>query len=57
MRFRALTILIGEREAGTLYPVFSGKAGRLPSFFQNLLQEGLLRQQLASLRGCNPDDH
>lgn len=101
MRFRALTILIGEREVGTLYqagelsrfrvaddyandanapvvslawmaqkpeqrsallrdglhPAFSGKAGRLPSFFQNLLPEGLLRQHLASLRGCAPDDH
>lgn len=101
MRFRALTILIGEREVGTLYqagelsrfrvaddyandanapvvslawvsqqpeqrsallrdtlhPAFVGQAGKLPSFFQNLLPEGLLRQHLASLRGCAPEDH
>lgn len=40
-----------------LNPKFNGKEDRLPTFFQNLLPEGLLRQHLAKLRGCDPSDH
>lgn len=29
----------------------------LPSFFQNLLPEGVFRDHVAALRGCAPDDH
>ena len=29
----------------------------LPSFFQNLLPEGVFRDHVAELRGCDPDDH
>jgi serine/threonine-protein kinase HipA len=36
---------------------FNGADGRLPSFFQNLLSEGVFRDHLAHERGCRPDDH
>lgn len=29
----------------------------LPAFFQNLLPEGVFRDHVAQLRGCNPKDH
>lgn len=36
---------------------FNGADGRLPSFFQNMLPEGMFRLQLAQERGCKEDDH
>ncbi len=36
---------------------FNGQNGRLPTFFQNMLPEGLFRTQLAQERGCREDDH
>ena len=36
---------------------FNGTDGRLPSFFQNMLPEGVFRDHLAQERGCRPDDH
>lgn len=38
-------------------PLFNAQGGRLPSFFQNLLPEGVLRAHIAQLRGCREDDH
>lgn len=34
-----------------------GHSWLLPPFFQNLLPEGVFRDQLAHLRGCAPNDH
>ncbi|CAN5485546.1 hypothetical protein BH09PSE5_BH09PSE5_37490 [soil metagenome] len=37
---------------------FSGRNGwLLPPFFQNLLPEGVLRDRLAEIRGCEPNDN
>lgn len=40
---------------------FNGRASRqgwlLPAFFQNLLPEGVFRDHVAALRGCDPQDH
>jgi serine/threonine-protein kinase HipA len=37
---------------------FSNRNGwLLPSFFQNLLPEGVFRDRVAELRGCDPRDH
>lgn len=33
------------------------KGWLLPSFFQNLLPEGVFRDHVAELRGCEPNDH
>lgn len=33
------------------------KAWLLPAFFQNLLPEGVFRDHIAQLRGCEPNDH
>lgn len=38
-------------------PSRDGRSALLPPFFQNLLPEGVFRNQLAQLRGCAPDDH
>ncbi|AMM26420.1 type II toxin-antitoxin system HipA family toxin [Variovorax sp. PAMC 28711] len=38
-------------------PLFNAQGGRLPTFFQNLLPEGVLRTHIAQLRGCRDDDH
>ncbi|HEY0297222.1 MAG TPA: type II toxin-antitoxin system HipA family toxin [Bordetella sp.] len=43
-------------------PIFNGQpAGHgntwLPAFFQGLLPEGVFREHLAQLRGCDPHDH
>lgn len=38
-------------------PLFNAQGGRLPSFFQNLLPEGVLRKHIAALRGCAENDH
>jgi serine/threonine-protein kinase HipA len=38
-------------------PLFNAQGGKLPSFFQNLLPEGVLRTHIAQLRGCREDDH
>ncbi|RYF74855.1 MAG: type II toxin-antitoxin system HipA family toxin, partial [Comamonadaceae bacterium] len=38
-------------------PLFNAQGGRLPTWFQNLLPEGVLRSHLAQLRGCREDDH
>ncbi len=43
-------------------PLFNGRASQrygwlLPAFFQNLLPEGVFRDQLAQLRGCAATDH
>ena len=38
-------------------PMFNGVNARLPSFFQNMLPEGVFRTQLAQARGCRVDDH
>lgn len=43
-------------------PTFNGKYSPhngwlLPSFFQNLLPEGVFRDHVAALRGCDPKDH
>ena len=34
-----------------------GKSWLLPSFFQNLLPEGVFRDHVAALRQCEPNDH
>ena len=34
-----------------------GNGWLLPAFFQNLLPEGVFRDQVAALRGCDPKDH
>jgi serine/threonine-protein kinase HipA len=37
---------------------YSNKNGwLLPAFFQNLLPEGVFRDHIAALRGCEPTDH
>ncbi len=37
---------------------FSAQSGwLLPAFFQNLLPEGVFRDHVAQLRGCDPNDH
>ena len=41
----------------TRQEAFNGVGGRLPSFFQNLLPEGVFRRHLAQLRGCKENDH
>lgn len=43
-------------------PAFNGRASPrdgwlLPAFFQNLLPEGVFRDHVAALRGCDPRDH
>lgn len=38
-------------------PLFNAQGGRLPTWFQNLLPEGVLRSHIAQLRGCSEDDH
>lgn len=38
-------------------PSRDGQSWLLPPFFQNLLPEGVFRDQLAQLRGCAPNDH
>ncbi|MDX2220346.1 MAG: HipA domain-containing protein [Burkholderiales bacterium] len=38
-------------------PFFNARGGRLPSFFQNLLPEGMLRDHVAHQRSCARDDH
>lgn len=43
-------------------PVFNGRQSRrkgwlLPPFFQGLLPEGVFRDHVAAVRGCEPDDH
>jgi serine/threonine-protein kinase HipA len=38
-------------------PLFNAQGGRLPTYFQNLLPEGVLRTHIAQLRGCREDDH
>lgn len=44
-------------------PIFNGRLSKhqstwlLPAFFQNLLPEGVFRDQVARLRGCAPSDH
>lgn len=38
-------------------PLFNAQGGRLPTWFQNLLPEGVLRSHIAQLRGCREDDH
>lgn len=38
-------------------PLFNAQGGQLPSFFQNLLPEGVLRSHIAQLRGCHESDH
>lgn len=44
-------------------PVFNGSLSKdrqswlLPAFFQNLLPEGVFRDQIAQLRQCTPNDH
>lgn len=44
-------------------PVFNGSLSKdrqswlLPAFFQNLLPEGVFRDQIAQLRKCAPNDH
>lgn len=44
-------------------PLFNGHLSKdrqtwlLPAFFQNLLPEGVFRDQIAQLRQCAPDDH
>ncbi|NVM88110.1 serine/threonine-protein kinase HipA [Variovorax sp. SG517] len=38
-------------------PLFNAQGGLLPSFFQNLLPEGVLRSHIAQLRGCHENDH
>ena len=38
-------------------PALNGAEGRLPSFFQNMLPEGVFRTQLAQERGCRENDH
>lgn len=38
-------------------PLFNAQGGRLPTFFQNLLPEGVLRKHIAALRGCAENDH
>jgi len=46
--------------APLLNGALSGDARRgwlLPAFFQNLLPEGPLRERIAEMRGCDPDDH
>lgn len=35
----------------------AGNGWMLPAFFQNLLPEGVFRDQVAALRGCDPKDH
>ena len=35
----------------------NAQGGRLPTWFQNLLPEGVLRSHIAQLRGCREDDH
>lgn len=43
-------------------PIFNGRYSPangwlLPAFFQNLLPEGVFRDRVAQLRGCDPRDH
>jgi len=43
-------------------PLFNGRSSPangwlLPAFFQNLLPEGVFRDRVAELRGCDPKDH
>lgn len=44
-------------------PAFNGALAKdrqswlLPAFFQNLLPEGMFRDQIAAARGCAPNDH
>jgi serine/threonine-protein kinase HipA len=38
-------------------PLFNAQSGLLPSFFQNLLPEGVLRSHIAQLRGCRENDY
>jgi serine/threonine-protein kinase HipA len=38
-------------------PLFNAQSGMLPSFFQNLLPEGVLRSHIAQLRGCRENDY
>ncbi|MDO9402170.1 MAG: type II toxin-antitoxin system HipA family toxin [Polaromonas sp.] len=38
-------------------PLFNAQGGPLPTFFQNLLPEGVLRTHIAQLRGCRENDH
>ncbi|WP_019936261.1 type II toxin-antitoxin system HipA family toxin [Bordetella sp. FB-8] len=43
-------------------PIFNGRYSPengwlLPAFFQNLLPEGVFRDRVAELRGCDPKDH
>jgi serine/threonine-protein kinase HipA len=38
-------------------PFFNGDGPVLPTFFQNMLPEGVLRRHLAQERGCALDDH
>lgn len=35
----------------------AGRDWLLPAFFQNLLPEGVFRDHVAALRGCDPQDH
>lgn len=50
--------------AGVTSPLLNGalssdarRGWLLPAFFQNLLPEGPLRDRIAEMRGCSPDDH
>lgn len=38
-------------------PMFTGSRGQLPVFFQNMLPEGVFRNQIAQLRQCDREDH
>jgi serine/threonine-protein kinase HipA len=60
----SLSLLTGDREQQTsaLLDPFNpalnaSRPGRLPSFFQNLLPEGILRKHIAALRNCRDDDY
>ncbi|GAA4030895.1 type II toxin-antitoxin system HipA family toxin [Actimicrobium antarcticum] len=47
---------VAAREFNGAYS-HKGKAWLLPAFFQNLLPEGVFRDHVAALRGCEPTDH